>query len=430
MTKRQSKTLTDGDLRRWIVAKAPVAKSDGDGLTFTLSTNGTAAWVLRYRYGGRAREVTIGRYPDFGLAKARLEAAKLRVRVEAGEDVAASKQRIKIESATALTVRQLVADFEAKVVPTLADSTAFGTMNYLRTDLVPALGSRVARDLTDDEAAHLLTQIAENRSYWAAANLRKAAVAVFRHGQARRILKANPFRDVEMRAVAVRPEHRKRVALKGAKLADFLKGLDQLQDPRDALLVELLLLTGTRIGEALSAEWEDIDFDAAEWRIPQAKIKTRKKMRAEAFVIPLPPAAIALLERLQTLTGHSKWLFPAIVERSSGHRGMDHERALDRLKEYVRTLGKDFPQITFHDLRSTFRSGLTALDVRIEVAERCLNHQLGGLVGIYDVDDKYDERRVALLRWAAHLDALKVGGSVLPMVRRTDVVESSQLVRR
>jgi len=420
MAKRQSKTLTDGDLRRWIAAKTPVAKTDGDGLTFTLSANGTAAWVLRYRYGGRAREVTIGRYPDFGLAKARVEAAKLRVRVEAGDDVAASKQRARVESATALTVRQLVADFEAKVVPLLADSTAFQTMNYLRTDLVPSLGSRLARDVTDDEAAHLLTSIAESRSYWAASNLRKAAIAVFRHGRARRILKTNPFREVEMRAVAVRPEHRKRVALKGARLADFLKGLDQLPDPRDAALVELLLLTGVRIGEALSAEWVDIDFDATEWRIPQAKIKTRKRMRAEAFVIPLPPAAITLLERLRNMTGHSKWLFPAIVERSSEPRSMDQERALDRLKEFVNTLGKDFPRITFHDLRSTFRSGLTALDVRIEVAERCLNHQLGGLPGIYDVDDKYDERKLALAQWAAHLDALRLGGNVVTLQRRRD----------
>ena len=38
-----------------------VAKSDGDGLTFTLSNAGTASWVLRYRLNGRRKEVTLGK---------------------------------------------------------------------------------------------------------------------------------------------------------------------------------------------------------------------------------------------------------------------------------------------------------------------------------------------------------------------------------
>ncbi len=45
--------------------------SYGGGLTFTLPAKRTAAWVLRYRFGGKPRELTIGRYPDITLAKAR-----------------------------------------------------------------------------------------------------------------------------------------------------------------------------------------------------------------------------------------------------------------------------------------------------------------------------------------------------------------------
>ena len=66
--------LSDVQIRRWIKAGAPVAKADGDGLTFTLSTGGTAAWVLRYRYGGKPRELTLGRYPDKSLTEARDDA--------------------------------------------------------------------------------------------------------------------------------------------------------------------------------------------------------------------------------------------------------------------------------------------------------------------------------------------------------------------
>ncbi|MGF6724430.1 hypothetical protein P3T43_003798 [Paraburkholderia sp. GAS41] len=51
-------------IRHWIAQKKPVAKADGDGLSFTLSANGTASWVLRYSRGTRRRELTLGKYPD------------------------------------------------------------------------------------------------------------------------------------------------------------------------------------------------------------------------------------------------------------------------------------------------------------------------------------------------------------------------------
>ena len=51
-------TIRDVQIRNWINAGKPLAKTDGDGLTFTLSASGTASWVLRYRLGGKQRALT------------------------------------------------------------------------------------------------------------------------------------------------------------------------------------------------------------------------------------------------------------------------------------------------------------------------------------------------------------------------------------
>ena len=83
--------LTDGELQGWIKAGKPLAKSDGDGLTFTLSAKGTAAWTLRYRFGGKPKELTLGRYPGLTLADARRMADAERQRIASGRDVAAEK---------------------------------------------------------------------------------------------------------------------------------------------------------------------------------------------------------------------------------------------------------------------------------------------------------------------------------------------------
>jgi len=88
--------LTDSQLQRWIDAGAPiVGKADGEGLTFTLSAKGTAAWTLRYRIAGRQKELTLGRYPELSLAEARRMAEAARQRVAGGWDVAAEKAAAK-----------------------------------------------------------------------------------------------------------------------------------------------------------------------------------------------------------------------------------------------------------------------------------------------------------------------------------------------
>ena len=412
MSKRQTKVLNDATLRRLVAAGAPVSQSDGEGLTFTLSAAGAAAWTLRYRFGARARELTLGRYPDMTLTAARKAAGKERVRVDDGVDVAAEKQSRKAADALAWTVRDLLRDYEQRVAPGLAPSTAFAQLNYMRTDILPALGSRIARDVTPDDAQALIERAAE-RSYWAAANVRKAGIALFSHARARRIVVANPFRAVNMPSIAAQPARRQRVALNPAQMRAFLLGLPALA-PVDAALAELLLRTGVRIGEALGATWQEIDTQAGEWRIPRERIKTRKRMTAPAFVIRLHPSTAALFERLRPLACGSPLVFPALA--GAQDRNMDHERALDRLKAYVATLGDDFPRIVFHDLRSTVRSGMRALGIPAEVCERALNHQLPGLVGVYDVVQP-ERVAAAFVQWSDYLDGLRKGADVVPIRR-------------
>ena len=115
--------LTDLQIRHWIKAGAPLAKADGGGLTFTLSAGGAAGWVLRYSHGGRRRELTIGRYPDIGLADARGIATIKRAEILQGRNPAADKQKAKATAAKDWTVRELAKDYRAKKLTSLAHST-------------------------------------------------------------------------------------------------------------------------------------------------------------------------------------------------------------------------------------------------------------------------------------------------------------------
>lgn len=131
MAKVQTNLLTDIQIRKWIRAGDPVSKSDGGGLTFTLSAAGAVAWVLRFRHGGRRQEVTLGRYPDLSLAAARLMAAKKRLALVDGVNPADEVRKAKAHRDW--TVRELISDYRKLVLSTLAASTQ---CSYGRNELI------------------------------------------------------------------------------------------------------------------------------------------------------------------------------------------------------------------------------------------------------------------------------------------------------
>lgn len=62
---------------------------------------------------------------------------------------------------------------------------------------------------------------------------------------------------------------------------------------------------------------------------------------------------------------------------------------------------------TVHDFRRTARTHLASLGVDPIVAERCLNHRIKGVEGIYNRHQYLDERRKALTLWADKLVKLE-----------------------
>jgi integrase len=75
---------------------------------------------------------------------------------------------------------------------------------------------------------------------------------------------------------------------------------------------------------------------------------------------------------------------------------------------YESTLGvaiskvkRGLPHFTVHDFRRTTRMHLAALGVEQHVAERCLNHKVKGVEGVYNRHDYFEARRRALEAWGS-----------------------------
>lgn len=412
--------LTDVRVRNWIKAGQPVARADGGGLTFTLSVKRTAAWVLRYRFDGKPRELTIGRYPDITLAKARELATETRAKIQQGADVAREKQKTSIERAAAKSLRQLATDYMKRAFPALAANTIYQRRHHIEDIIVPKLGGLAARDVTTADVVALIEAVGQ-RSQSVAALVFTAMSEIFKHGVARHAVTANPCAGISVSAICGKPEpKRQRLKLTAEELRTILPALPSIGE-QNALSVKILLATCTRIGELTLAEWAHVDFDRAEWFIPDANSKTGR-----GFTVPLSQAVVGWFKKLHAFSCGSPFVLPARqMRRRRNHGGDVHfeQRALNSmLHKLCDNLGEKVRRFTPHDLRSTARSHLAALGVHVIVAERCLNHSLGGLIAVYDQHDYMTERRAALELWADFILACEAGREWMPKTEGGTVI--------
>lgn len=420
--------LSDVQIRKWIKAGKPIAVADGGGLTFTLSSGGTAAWILRYRHGGRGRELTLGRYPDKSLAKAREDARKARDSIQNGIDVSRQKQIEKIRRAGQLTFRELAADYQAKVFPTLANATVKHRTRHFTKWIFPRIGHVPACEVMTTDVVSLIENVGKS-SVNVAELVLTAMSETFKHGIARHVVGTNPCAGISIAAICGRPEPtRQRLKLTELELQTILSSLS-LIGSENALAVKILLATCTRIGELARTEWDHIDFDKKEWIIPDANSKTKI-----GFTVPLVPSVVGWFKELETLACGSRYVLPARQTRRKRNHGGEtffEQRALNAmLNKLIAKLdksGRPVRRFTPHDLRSTARSWLTSEEIgaSVMVAERCLNHTLGGLLSVYDQHDYLTERRAVLERWAELILASEAGRDWKPKIGNEAVVYSS-----
>ncbi|MSQ52816.1 MAG: site-specific integrase [Betaproteobacteria bacterium] len=407
--------LTDVQLRNWVKSGKPIVKADGDGLTFTLSAGHTASWVLRYRLNGKQKELTLGRYPDFTLDAARKLAAKKRVDVQQGVDVAREKQTAKLDAVRAWTFKRLADDYLAKASERLAQSTVDSRRQQLRDYVMTRIGHLGAQDVSPSDIVDIVERSA-GKSLHVARLVLIVVREVFAHGVARHVVKSNPCLPIKARAIVGAPPNRRtRIMLSDSEISVMLNKLPMLGRANE-LAVKILLATCTRISELTSAEWGHVDFEHKGWTIPPEHSKNKKQ-----FVIPLTDQVAEYLMELNRLAFDSRYVLP-LRQRHNGREGDAHmeptsiNAALNKLHEQ---LGESCRRFTPHDLRSTGRSHLGALGVDVLIAERCLNHSLGGLVAVYDQHDYLEERRRALELWSAKLSSLEKGEAfnVVPFKR-------------
>ena len=321
------------------------------GFGARVTAAGAKAFVLRYRRrsDSRQRLFTIGSFPDWGTGAARDEAKRLKRAIDGGADPVGEIESVR----EGPTIADLCDRFAADYIPRKRVSTQLDYRQQIAADILPMLGRMKVAAVThaDVDAFHRrISGRAPIHANRVLALLSKMFSLSVRWGWRA----DNPCKGVERNQETKRHRY-----LGGTELARLTEALASFHDQNAANAVRLLLLTGARRGELLSARWVDIDLEAGVWTKPGATTKQGTLHR-----VPLSGAARRLLGEMRT-RATTEWLFPA---RRTPHR-LEIDGAWAALRKAA-----EIPDVRLHDLRHTYASVLASSGLSLPIIGALLGH--------------------------------------------------------
>jgi integrase len=373
--------------------------SDGDGLILLVKESGAKSWVLRYWVNGKEKRAGLGKYPVIRLADAReLKNSFKRELAHGGNPQERKKAEregaARIEAINTATFEKLANEWYGQKESDWSLSSRKAARRMLDRHLLPTLGERPIREITAQGLLHLLLDI-EKETRYAACQARGIAGQVFEFAITRGDAEFNIVYNLR-NSLKQKPS-RHRAALTAPKdVAELMARIDSYKGSetvRAALLFSLYVFQ--RPGEIRGATWEEIDLDAALWRLPESRMKNRR-----AHVVPLSRQMLELLWQIPS-RGISPFVFPSVKAR-----GIPMPDGTILLA--LRSMGYASDQMCAHGFRTLASTCLNEQGWNRDVIELSLSHvEKDAVRAAYNRADRLPERREMMQAWADWLDVLR-----------------------
>lgn len=400
--------LTDTFVRQVKHSGAPAGDkyTDGQGMFLLVKAAGKY-WRMNYRFADKQKTLALGVYPAVSLAKARKRREEARELLADGIDPSQAKQedkRTKILEA-AQTFEVVALQWLAKTEPDRAANTQAKVVNWLTKNVFPFIGSKPISAITPRDVLATVQKIEDRGSRDSAHRVKQICGQVFRYAVASGLASRDVTADLKG-ALAV-PEKGHFAAITDPKqVGALLRSIHGYQGHSYATAaLKLSPLVFVRPGELRSAEWAEIDFDTAEWRIPGHKMKMDND-----HIVPLSQQAVEILLSIHPLSGHGKFVFPSI-------RTAERCMSENTVNAALRGLGYTKEMMTAHGFRAMARTIMDeVLGERVDLIEHQLAHAVKDPNGrAYNRTAHLPARREMMQRWADYLDNLRIGAQVIPL---------------
>ncbi|MBN8744965.1 MAG: tyrosine-type recombinase/integrase [Thiomonas arsenitoxydans] len=379
----------------------PIAHGNVTGLALHPgSTKGHGKWVLRYvsPVSGKRRNAGLGSYPAVTIADAARRALQMREQIAQGDDPLEVKEEIPAPSVP--TFEEAAVILHGTLLPGWKNAKHAAQWIYtLREFAFPVLGAIPLNAIQPKDIAQVLRPIWIDKAE-TASRLKQRMHAVMAWGWAHGHCQANPVDVVQhllpaQQDKAVRVQHQPAMPWRmiPAFVGEHLRNRPRFDVSR--AILEFLILTACRSGEARGMVWEEIDWTQRIWTIPAERMKAHMPHR-----VPLTDRALDILRNLQGL--HDTLVFPSPRDEVV-LSDMAMTTFLRRTQAPSDTPGR---WATAHGFRSSFRDWCSEQGYPRDLAERALAHTVQNKVeAAYHRTDLLEQRRPMMEAWAAFVES-------------------------
>jgi integrase len=388
-------TLSDTKARNAKPQSKPYKIADGDGLFLLVNPTGSKYWRMRYFFAGKEKLLALGVYPEVPLVDARERRMQAKKLLAAGKDPSEAKKEYKqqVVLKTANTFEVVAREWFDKRKHEWASTTADTILGRLEQHILPRLGNKPIADITAPEVLAMLRIVESRGTLETARRAMQISGQVFMYAIATGRAERNPVPD--LRGAIKTPVVKHNAYLNAADLPLYLTTLDVYDGSlQTKLALRLLLLTFVRTTELRGAEWTEIDWDKAEWRIPAERMKMK-----ELHIVPLSKQAVVVLRDLEKFTGFRQHVFPNEQRPGTFMSENTMLYALYRMGYHSRATG--------HGFRSTASTILNEHGFSADVIERQLAHtERNAVRAAYNHAQYLPDRRKMMQWWADYLDGI------------------------
>ncbi|WP_218397571.1 tyrosine-type recombinase/integrase [Alteromonas lipotrueae] len=399
--------MKDSELSVIAKSKDEMKHPIDDNLYLKPLKSGKASWIFRYTFATKRKEITLGTYGKaprgITLKKARELASDNKANIRNGIDpktVRKQSEKMTVDAIAQEWLKERRSNIENPQIPE----------RVYRRDIQPHIGHLLIDQVTSKDIYNVVQKIKDSGRPSVANDALDHCKHIFTQAIILNTLDNNPASILKPKHAGGTEKSRTRnLEFSEIEIVLSVMRSNKGQFTRDNYIAVCLLLTlGVRKGELIAAKWSELDLNEQIWKLPEA----RTKKKAPGLAIGLPDKIMPFLNELKVRACGSKYLFPS--RRASKRREYISD---DTINHALNTLfgipssvqkkkGIKLPNLmqeagieehfTIHDLRRTCRSRLSQLKTVSNVAEKCLNHKIKGVEGVYDQWGYFDERTEAL----------------------------------
>jgi integrase len=397
--------LTDTAIRNVKFQNKQYKLSDEKGMYLLVNKAGKY-FRLDYRFAGKRKTLALGVYPDVKLVEARKKRDDARKLIANGIDPCQARKAqrsIQIEQAKN-SFEAITREWHGKYSSIWTDSYAKKIIRRFELYIFSWLGSRPIAEITPPELLAVLRKIEGQGILETAHRVQQNCGQVFRYAIATGRAERDPSADLRGALTPVKHGHMATIT-DPKKIGELLRAIDGYEGtPTAKCALCLAPLVFVRPGELRQAEWEEIDLDNSEWRIPAEKMKMK-----DPHIVPLSKQAVAILNEIHPITGQGRYVFPSVRTNS---RPMSNNTILAAL----RRMGYAKDEMSGHGFRAMASTILHEQGWPSDIIERQLAHaERNSIKAAYNYAQHLPERRKMMQAWADYLDTLKSGSKVMSL---------------